>query len=81
MVYRVLARCRDASPAHDAAVLRDYFNLDTQLTSLAAEWAAQCSRFRDVSPHFPGVLIRREPIVWHGSNWQGAWPFAGLVPV
>ncbi|GLC39594.1 hypothetical protein PLESTB_000809200 [Pleodorina starrii] len=61
--YRVLARGRDASSADDAAVLRDYFNLDTRLSQLATGWAASCSRFRDVSPHFPGArMLRQDPL-------------------
>ncbi|GIL60623.1 hypothetical protein Vafri_15157, partial [Volvox africanus] len=63
VLYRVLARGQDANPAADAAVLHDYFNLDTNLGHLATGWAASCSRFREVSPHFPGArMLRQDPL-------------------
>ncbi|GLI60349.1 hypothetical protein VaNZ11_002470, partial [Volvox africanus] len=63
VLYRVLARGQDADPAADATVLHDYFNLDTSLGHLATGWATSCSRFRDVSPHFPGArMLRQDPL-------------------
>jgi 8-oxoguanine DNA glycosylase, N-terminal domain len=53
--YAVLARGDGAHPAGDAAALRDYFNLDTLLSPLAAGWAAADKRFRDVHPYIPGM--------------------------
>ena len=54
IVYTVLARGDDAPPDGDAAVLRDYFNLETSLVPLAETWAAADERFREVAPHIPG---------------------------
>jgi 8-oxoguanine DNA glycosylase, N-terminal domain len=55
VAYLVLARGDGAHPAGDAAALRDYFNLDTRLAPLAADWAAADTRFRDVYPYIPGA--------------------------
>ncbi len=56
VAYAVLARGADTPPAGDAAALRDYFNLDSQLAPLAAGWATADKRFRDVHPYILGEL-------------------------
>jgi intraflagellar transport protein 122 len=50
----VLARGDGADAARDAAVLRDYFNLDTGLAALSDEWAARDSRFAGIRDYIPG---------------------------
>lgn len=61
--YRVIARGEGASPAEDAAVLSDYFNLQHSLAALAPGWAAACPRFAAVAPHLPGArLLRQDPV-------------------
>ena len=52
--WQVLARGPGADPSEDAAVLHDYFTLDTKLATLNSEWAAACSHFAKVHPFFPG---------------------------
>ena len=52
--WQVLARGPGADPSDDAAVLHDYFTLDTKLAALNPEWAAACSHFAKVHPFFPG---------------------------
>ena len=52
---QVVARGDGADAAHDAAVLRDYFNLNTGLAALADGWAARDSRFAAVREYIPGA--------------------------
>ena len=57
--YRVLARGGAACPSRDAEALRDYFNLGTSLSALAAGWAAADARFAAVHPHLLGACAGR----------------------
>eukprot|EP00879_Flechtneria_rotunda_P019415 GHRR01020392.1.p1 GENE.GHRR01020392.1~~GHRR01020392.1.p1 ORF type:complete len:645 (+),score=244.11 GHRR01020392.1:58-1992(+) len=52
--YRVLARGPSAPRSGDPAAMRDYFNLDTSLSTLSLEWAQRDERFRCIAPHLPG---------------------------
>lgn len=54
VAYQVVARGSLAAPEQDAAVLRDYFNLETSLSALAREWCAADARFAAVHPYFQG---------------------------
>lgn len=53
--YQVLARGDGADAVHDAAVLRDYFNLDTGLAALSDDWAARDGRFAAIRDYIAGV--------------------------
>lgn len=54
IVYQVIARGNDAGPSEDAAVLRDYFNLQACLAELCQEWSSRDARFKSIYEHFPG---------------------------
>jgi len=61
--YTVLARGPDAPEDGDRAALEDYFNLHHRVGPMAAGWARADERFREVSPHFPGVrMLRQDPL-------------------
>ena len=53
--YQVLARGKGADAGQDAAVLRDYFNLDIALAPLSDDWACRDSRFAAIREYIPGV--------------------------
>ena len=57
--YQVLARGDDADEARDAAVLRDYFNLDTGLAALSDDWAARDGRYAAIRDYIAGVSAGR----------------------
>lgn len=47
----------------DAAVLRDYFQLDTSLADLAPGWCAACDRYAAVHLLLPGArMLRQDPV-------------------
>ena len=52
--YQILARGPEEAESTDREVLVDYFNLQTPLQQMSKEWDAKDSRFRLVSPYFPG---------------------------
>ena len=52
--YQVLARGSNADVSQDAAVLKDYFNLQASLSSLCQEWSNRDERFRKIHTYFPG---------------------------
>lgn len=52
--YQILARGPEEAESTDREVLVDYFNLRTPLQQMFKEWDAKDSRFRLVSPYFPG---------------------------
>ncbi len=52
--YQVVARGESASSAEDAAVLRDYFNLQACLEDLCLEWSNRDGRFKSIHTYFPG---------------------------
>ena len=54
VVYQVIARGNDAGPSEDAAVLRDYFNLQACLEELCQEWSSRDARFKSIHKYFPG---------------------------
>ena len=54
--YQVIARGEAAGAADDAAVLRDYFNLNACLTDLSREWSQRDQRFNSVHQYFPGAM-------------------------
>lgn len=54
VVYQVVARSNDAGPSEDAAVLRDYFNLQACLAELCQEWSSRDARFKSIHKYFPG---------------------------
>eukprot|EP00879_Flechtneria_rotunda_P007898 GHRR01008275.1.p1 GENE.GHRR01008275.1~~GHRR01008275.1.p1 ORF type:complete len:589 (+),score=236.26 GHRR01008275.1:58-1824(+) len=61
--YRVLARGPSAPRSGDPAAMRDYFNLDTSLSTLSLEWAQRDERFRCIAPHLPGArMLRQDPV-------------------
>ena len=53
--YQVLARGDGADEARDAAVLRDYFNLDTGLAALSDDWAARDGRYAAIRDYIAGA--------------------------
>lgn len=57
--YLVMARGAAADTSEDAAVLRDYFNLQAcKLKDLCQEWSSRDERFRKIHIYFPG---RQDP--------------------
>lgn len=53
--YQVIARGEAADTTEDAAVLRDYFNLQAcKLKDLCKEWSSRDERFRKIHTYFPG---------------------------
>lgn len=54
VAYQVLARGEGADAGQDAAVLRDYFNLDTALAPLSDDWATRDARFAAIRGYIPG---------------------------
>ena len=56
MRYQVLARGDGADEARDAAVLRDYFNLDTGLAALSDDWAARDGRYAAIRDYIAGTV-------------------------
>lgn len=62
VVWRTVARGPLAPEQEDAAVMREYFNLDTQLSELSAEWSKRDDRFRRISPCIPGArMLQQDP--------------------
>ena len=52
----MLARGDGAEEARDAAVLRDYFNLDTGLAALSDDWAARDGRYAAIRDYIAGAV-------------------------
>lgn len=52
--YQVIARGDKARVAEDAAVLRDYFNLQACLKDLCQEWCSRDERYKSLHTYFPG---------------------------
>ena len=50
---QVIARGQDADSQQDAAVLTDYFNLETVLSEVGRTWSAD-ARFGSIHPYFNG---------------------------
>eukprot|EP00878_Enallax_costatus_P022424 GHUV01023788.1.p2 GENE.GHUV01023788.1~~GHUV01023788.1.p2 ORF type:complete len:170 (+),score=14.38 GHUV01023788.1:114-623(+) len=60
--WRVVARGPLAPESGDADVMRDYFNLDTSLKTLSAEWSSRDDRFRRIAPCIPGArMLQQDP--------------------
>lgn len=70
--YQVIARGEAADTSEDAAVLRDYFNLQACLKDLCQEWSDRDERFNKIHAYFPGrhrrvsggshsLLVSRQP--------------------
>ena len=55
--YQVIARGANVSMAEDAAVLRDYFNLQACLKELCEDWSRRDARFQSLHAYFPGKLF------------------------
>ena len=62
--YQILARGEGAEAVQDAAVMRDYFNLETQLGPLSDEWARRDSRFAAIRGFIPGELPFHQFLFW-----------------
>lgn len=63
VMFRIMARGLPASPKEDWAILHDYFNLSTSLTTLREQWCEQDSHFNKVAPFFPGArMLRQDPV-------------------
>ena len=79
--YHVIARGQDAPSQDDAAVLRDYFTLETSLSGLSQGWTAD-ARFRSVYPYFTGkatwMQVTRR-YAWHMSHCALALPVTSGV--
>lgn len=56
--YQVIARGKAADSSEDAAVLRDYFNLQTCLKDLCQEWCRRDERYRMIHAYFPGKHLQ-----------------------
>ena len=52
--YQVIARGNDAASSEDAAVLRNYFNLQACLEELSQEWSSRDARYKSIHSYFPG---------------------------
>lgn len=67
--YQVVARGEAAHPSEDAAVLRDYFNLQAcTLEERCREWSSRDERFRKIHTYFPG---RQDVATYHQKQLQG----------
>lgn len=56
--YQVIARGETTDPSEDAAVLRDYFNLQAcKLEDQCQEWSSRDERFRKIHTYFPGRQV------------------------
>ena len=52
--YQVIARGDSAASSEDAAVLRNYFNLQACLEELSQEWSSRDARYKSIHGYFPG---------------------------
>lgn len=69
--YQVIVRGDDADVLEDAAVLRDYFNLQACLKDLCQDWSSRDNRFRNIYTYFPGTAAlfqRKCKMGLHGIN-------------
>ncbi|DBA76918.1 TPA: 8-oxoguanine glycosylase ogg1 [Trebouxia sp. C0004] len=61
--YQVIARGDSAACSEDAAVLRNYFNLQACLEELSQEWSSRDSRYKSLHSYFPGArVLRQDPV-------------------
>lgn len=61
--WTVVARGPLAPEQEDAAVIQDYFNLNTKLASLCDHWSSRDERFRKVVSFLPGArMLRQDPV-------------------
>jgi len=52
--YQVIARGDNAASSEDAAVLRNYFNLQACLEELSQEWSSRDARYKSIHSYFSG---------------------------
>lgn len=52
--YLVIARGDSAASSEDAAVLRNYFNLQACLEELSQQWSSRDARYKSIHTYFPG---------------------------
>ncbi|DBA86490.1 TPA: hypothetical protein ACH3X2_005469 [Trebouxia sp. C0005] len=61
--YQVIARGDNAASSEDAAVLRNYFNLQACLEELSQEWSSRDARYKSIHSYFPGArVLRQDPV-------------------
>lgn len=81
MVYQVLARGEGADAVQDAAVLRDYFNLETALGPLSEDWASRDARFAAIRGFIPGERpIHDGSLRWFAQVYSDFSVVAGTGP-